>query len=348
MDVGHYSFLFSEMLGVRIKLKQFEEACSEIFPSCKVYIIDFSRFNKIIRILLGFNRGWYLPWFSKDAIIIRHNFFDPSLVLCLLVRKVLGKKSFLEHHSDHISEFKLRGLGGHFLAFYEILNCRLFNSLIDGHICVSESIKSIQKNYFTSSEFEVIENGYSKNRTKSKSLFRSQKDKNRLLLIMVAANFSPWHGLQRLNNLATKDSFFRDNFKVLLIGNYNKQIVYPDFLTTGSLETEEVNNLIDEADICVDSLQLSLLGLNHSSSLKGKQYISIGKPILSEFTLDRRYDDFTFLIDDYPNFGKRLWDWYHAIDFIELKKTSDELYDTKISWNAVVGEINDFIIRMNV
>lgn len=348
MDVGHYSFLFSEMLGVRIKLKQFEDACTEIFPTCKVCVIDFSRYNKLIRLFLGFNRGWYLPWFSKDAIIIRHNFFDPSLIVCLLVRKLLGKKSFLEHHSDHISEFKLRGKAGRFLAFYEAFNCRLFSFLIHGHICVSESVLRIQKSYFTSNEFVTIENGYSRKHFKTKVLSKDREDKNQITLIMVAANFAPWHGIERLNRLAKMDSFFRDHFRVVLVGNCTNQTVHPNFLTTGPLEAEELNKLIEEADVCVDSLHLSIIGLNHSSSLKGKQYIAMGKPILSEYTLDSEYDNFTFFIDDDPYFGKRLWDWYHAIDFSNIKLVSNELYRKKISWNAVIGEIIKFLRRMKV
>lgn len=254
----------------------------------------------------------------------------------------------MEHHSDHISEFKLRGIAGHCLAFYEAINCRLFGFLIHGHICVSESVLAIQESYFTSNEFVTIENGFSKKHTKSKVLSKHKKNKNKITLIMVAANFAPWHGLDRLNRLAQIDTFFRDNFRVILVGNCTTQILYPDFITTGPLDAEELNNLIEEADICVDSLQLSLIGLNYSSSLKGKQYISMGKPILSEFTVDGGYDNFTFFIDDNPYFGKRLWDWYHAIDSSKIKLVSNELYRKKISWNAVVGEIIKFLRRMEV
>ena len=80
MSVTHISFLFSHMLGVRNKLSDMELSSREVFPELSFYLNDFSKKSRLVRFMLGFNKGFFIP-LNVEVVIVRHNFFDLSLGL---------------------------------------------------------------------------------------------------------------------------------------------------------------------------------------------------------------------------------------------------------------------------
>jgi hypothetical protein len=342
MVVKHVSFLFSEMTGVKEKLLQFREACSYEFPSCNVETFDWSLNLKFWRIFKGLNRGFFLPWLKTDILILRHNFFDPSIILCFLIRKLIGHQNYLEHHSDHIAELHLRGFWGSVLGRFETLCCFAFGGLVDRHICVSESIMSIQKQYFMRGRFEVVENGYSRPVGFQGAISsKPRKRQDKITLVFVAAKFSPWHGLDKLNALADIDPSFIENFSVILVGDTTNLTVNPHFVIKGVMSPNDTNRIVQTAEMCVDSLNLSILDLNDSSSLKSRLYVAFGKPILGEFVAVEGYEDFTYALKVEVGFGQKLFDWYSRLDQFELKAASEKLYQNRISWRAVVRKLKN-------
>jgi glycosyltransferase involved in cell wall biosynthesis len=348
MVVTHVSFIFGPMIGVRHKLSQMQAAAATAFPELQFVLHDFSRMNLVVARTAGFFKGFFIPWFRCEVLIVRHNFFDPSLLVALAVRKSRGYVTILEHHSDQVVEFQQRGLAGRVLAQWERYCCRRFGRLISSHICVSESVARLQRNYFVRPSIYIMENGFNLSliREDGETSFPRIVAKERLLLVMCAARFASWHGLDKLISAVKLDPQFALYFDVLLIGEIDPREFPRGFMRMGVLTPSEVDMYIRSADICVDSLNLSSLGLTESSSLKGKQYIAHGKPVLAECSVHAFYDPFTFFLDAAPGFSERLLNWYRAIDFDKLHSVSEVLYHSEICWEAVLSKLRSHLLQV--
>ena len=332
MSVTHISFLFSHMLGVRNKLSDMELSAREVFPELSFILNDFSKKSRLVRFMLGFNKGFFIP-LNVEVVIVRHNFFDFSLLIVFMLRKFLNKRNFLEHHSDHVIELQRRGFYGRLLAIHEVMMCKLAGSLIDGHISVSESVKISQDKYFRHPLPLIMENGYRlRQSVKSPAVTCDTK----YSLVFCAAKFADWHGLDILIDFANRDVIFRENFTVYLVGDIGTYSVPVNFVACGFLPSHEIDELIRGCDMCVDSLGLARLGLTLSSSLKGKQYIANGKPILACCSVNKKYDEFTFFIDRKDEIGSDLIAFLSEVDHLLIGKVSSDLYDSVISWESVL------------
>lgn len=344
MSVVHISFLFSEMLGVRNKLCDMELASVSAFPELKFRVFDFSKRIRFLRLVFGFNKGFFIP-LADEVVIIRHNFFDLSMFIVFLLRKLLRKSNFIEHHSDHIVELKRRGFWGHLLAAHEAIMCKLVGPLIDGHLSVSESVETSQSKYFRRMTSIIMENGY---RLRQDNQASRVKSRTKHSLVFCAAKFSDWHGLDLLISIAGKDPIFREKFIVYLIGDVGDYHMPANFVECGVLQPHEIDGLIRECDMCVDSLGLARLGLTSSSSLKGKQYVANGKPILGCCSVHERYDAFTYILDRQEQIGNELIDFLSSFDRRRLEQVSKDLYEQQISWESVLKRLKLNLIEEGV
>ena len=148
--------------------------------------------------------------------------------------------------------------------------------------------------------------------------------KNEIRLTCVA-NFTFWHGLDRLiNGINNYDGKYNivlnvvgggeelDNLKK--IANNNSNIIF-----YGPKSGKELEEIFDKTDIAIDALGRHRSGVYYNSSLKGKEYCARGIPIISAVKTELDYlegfnyylslppDDSYINIDEIVKFYERIY-----------------------------------------
>lgn len=115
---------------------------------------------------------------------------------------------------------------------------------------------------------------------------KSERHMNEYHLICVASH-APWHGYERL--LAQSDQFKRFNIYVHVVGHSEnlenlKDRYYPEFRDNlffhGILNGESLHRLYLDMDCGIDSLGRHRSGNQANSSLKSKEYLAFGLPVI--------------------------------------------------------------------
>ncbi len=335
-----YVFVFSEMHGVKKKYAALVDDFQSHGIDVEVNSYASKKFN--IQRLMHFFRPLFMSWI-EEKVIVRHTFFDPFLMFFLFFRWITGRKTFLEHHSDHVAELRNRGFFGVFASIIEKYSCNLIGSLIHGHICVSLAVLNSQKKIFSRSEnFNVIENGVSFTPKDLRSNYKEKKEVGLKKIIFVASEFCHWHGLEKILYTYSQE---KPLIQLVVVGKCAENIKnkYPMVIFEGRiLDSKKLNNLVCGSDICIDSLNLSSLGLTISSSIKAKEYIALGKPILGEFVSDSEWEKYTFLYDDSFSFRK-LAEWYANINLREIENASNVIYEKRLAPSTVAKRYNDVL-----
>lgn len=118
---------------------------------------------------------------------------------------------------------------------------------------------------------------------------RSKKYKlqKKTIRLTCVANFMYWHGLDRLINGMKR---YNGEYKIILnvvgsgreIDNLKKMADGMDNVAFHGPKTgEELTKIFDETDIAVDALGRHRSGVYYNSSLKGKEYVARGIPVIS-------------------------------------------------------------------
>lgn len=320
------------MVGVRNKLLDMSTNSGDI----NFIIYDFSFFPKIIARFLGFWKGLFISPFT-EKIIIRHTFVDVSLVILLIFRFILRNETYLEHHSDHLKEFKLRGRFGYLMSLREYLLLQLIQPLITGNIFLS---KSIQKSLSSIAHKKPVfmENGVNWKLIKSYRRVRVKRTSlEKIKLIFVAGKFAPWHGLSSILEAIDLDrGFFTENFELTVIGEIPYDIQLECVKHHEQLSKPELFQLLQSADIAIDSLELSRLGLTTSSSLKAKEYIAFGLPIICEYPSRCDYIEYS---NKFDGSFQTIKNWFESIDFDELDRTSRSIAEQHLDWFIILKNL---------
>lgn len=135
----------------------------------------------------------------------------------------------------------------------------------------------------------------------------TDKHEDNIHLVFVS-RFSPWHGCERLiNGLKSyyEQSINKINVILHIVGdgieipnykalvdkyNLDRYVVFHGIKTGKELE-----EIYDFADVAIESLNRRKSGLNISSSLKSREYLAKGLPILAGCKVDIIGDDFPYI-----------------------------------------------------
>ena len=194
-------------------------------------------------------------------------------------------------------------------------------------------------------------------------------DSDSINLISVATNYE-CHGFDRI--IEGMDKYYAAGgtteirFKIVGDGpailDYKKQISQSPYLggrveLTGFQTGDALQALYDEADIAVNSLALYRIGLKKESTLKSKEYIAKGFPILSSTEIDgfdlegnRKY---VHLVSDCGFYIKaeEIIDFYHRIyDGNDVNKVAHEIREAgrKIcDMSITMKPVIDFFLDTN-
>lgn len=328
----HYNFIFSDMPGVQKKLRDMSQSSDKF----DFRVINLSNKPRIVSLFLAFWKGLFISPIAK-TIVIRHNFIDLSLIIILIARWLFRGRTYLEHHSNHLEEFKKRGVLGRAMSFREAILLRIVQPFITGNIFVSDSIMLQLKNYTRKNKI-IMENGINWHQVKDyRNLRQFERTDSKIKAVFVAGKFAPWHGLDLLIDAIEndKETFYRE-FELTIVGDIRSVKLPEKVKHVPYLPAQDLFRRLANCDLAIDSLALSRVGLTTSSSLKGKEYIALGLPIVCEGYSDERYQAFSYIFDG--NFG-RIRKWYNELDMGGLASTSLDLARHKYDWKVVLNKL---------
>lgn len=325
------------MHGVQKKYREMAVYLSDHKINVKLY----ANLGKIRKLHIFF-RGLQID--VRQTAIIRHNFMDPILFLNILLSKlVFDRTTILEHHSDHRAELRARGRVGSLLCLMDEIFTKFADRWVDGHIMVSAAVATRQAYYFKHGKSVIIENGSSIMPNKADiSLKNYNASGKKLKLVMMASSFCQWHGLDRLVSIIGGS----DKVSVIIIGDlgFYKGIKLPNnFHAIGLIRDDrQLQEILSSADVAVDSLRLSSIGLTESSSLKSREYIAKCKPLVCEYLPAPEWAQYSLLIDNLSN-DDHLIEWYQGLDLGEIYEVSEKLFFERFSFASVAMRYKAFI-----
>lgn len=189
-------------------------------------------------------------------------------------------------------------------------------------------------------------NGIEVNQVTVKSSFSDSGD----IHLICVAMYAKWHGLERI--LKGLCNYYHDDNegkrKVFLhvvgdgpaIADY-KEIIQKEnigsYVLFHGLQTgEALDKIYKQCDIGVEVLGGHRAGLNHSSSMKSREYLTRGLPFLSELPVDIIPKDWKYLLHiPYDESDIDIW---QIVEFYE------KYMDTAEKKKRVAEEIRDFAI----
>lgn len=206
--------------------------------------------------------------YRPDVIYIRQMLWWPGLVNCLK-----GFKVIQELNSDIKNEYKLfRGISSLKLYWYEVSK-NFLNPLTSGFVFVTSELAT--RYSVGSVPFCVIGNGCHFN-----DFFEcDRKNNKRPQLIFVGSPGQPWHGIDKLLQMAQ------------LIPEMDFHIVVPAFeqctlrnvYCHGRVIGENLISLYRNMDFGVGTLALHRKNMDEASPLKTREYAANGLPIIAGY-----------------------------------------------------------------
>ena len=205
---------------------------------------------------------------KEDLNIIRYTGADFSL-LFMLPRK---KKLFWELHTNYILEL---GKAGFLVKLFELTLGRLILKHARGILATSNSIYDVnKKTYHYKCRKHLLLNSF----ITSDVTFYQKKDTiiNEKYILIMASSFSFWHDLTSLEKLISTI-----DIKLVILGNSMLKSSNPRILNYGYVsDSRELDSLISNALLCIDSVGFDSLKLEETSSLKLFKYLEHGARVV--------------------------------------------------------------------
>ncbi len=211
-------------------------------------------------------------------IIIRYPMYDPMLGLFLRSKKNI----ITEHHTKEIVEYKLQNNKRYLLEkWFGSRWLSKFGGIIGvtDEICKYELTRSKSKapyifipNSIPTDDINIADD----------SLKIYQADK---LNITMVANFSPWHGLDKIIQGVKKYNQLADKYILHLVGNVPEEFMaelktLPQIKLHGVKNSQELSKIYKYTDIGLSSFNLGIKKMQESTSLKVREYYANGIPVV--------------------------------------------------------------------
>lgn len=212
-----------------------------------------------------------------DVLLLRYSVHDPFLI-SMLLRK--PKPIILVHHTIERKELVLDGtILGKIRSFAETMLGGIANKLADGQLAVTKEIlRSTSKNSRNSSFQGIYPNGIENVDLVDDA--RGEKPE----FLFVASSFQPWHGLDKLIDAVTTSTA---DISIHIVGNLNNEQVLAcnedgRFILHGLKEPTEIREIAARCNLGISSLAMERAGLSQGSTLKTREYLSYGLPVVAD------------------------------------------------------------------
>lgn len=234
----------------------------------------------------SFIKTFYTDLLSNmpDIIYMRYQFSDPLLIKVIKkLNKIYGVRIFVEIPTyPYYKELKQQGLKGFIKAFVDYTFHFSLFKYIEKIITYSNHNQIYKKK-----TIKIV------NAVDFESIPLPQRVHSKEIRLIAVSSMKPWHGYDRLI-LGLKNYYTvkRDRLvKLILIGYgaeydyYNKivsKFTLQDYVIfTGSKSGEELDEYFNDSDIAVSSLGLHRINLESASTLKAKEYVARGLPVVT-------------------------------------------------------------------
>lgn len=237
-----------------------------------------------------------------DAVIFRYPLASKYF---LRILKAHSNKIFIEHNTIELDEITVNSRiyrknipfswkPGYFFHYvvvgiFPIWREKIYKKEIlkyaKGGICVTDEIGKFLKRIYTNYKYFVASNGYE---FEGVAAIRYKEIVDEVKIVMLVGCYSPWHGIERIYaslkayNGKTKivvdvyginsDDPYAKKFAV------NTELIQLNFL--GYLKVSEVKEKLIDYHAGMSTMQLYLKGLNEAASLKTREYLSYGLPVV--------------------------------------------------------------------
>ena len=296
-----------------------------------------------------------VPLSEYDKIYLRYPLMDLS---ALSFSKKYGDKLITQHHTKELEEIQAYKINTLFKMFQYVLEKCLapyFFKPIDGLTAMSNEIISYEKKrlHFKKRTYR-FSNGIDihKFTMKVPPLFTDV-----FHVAIVASQYSPWHGLDRLlGSLKHYDGLeykihvhiigeFSSKEKVLMDACASNQLV--TIHTHGKLFGKQLDEVFDQTHMACDSLAMYRLDMHESSTLKSKEYIARGIPYLYSAADEdmREIEDYLYDVgnDDTLLDFKEIIKHYKKCDLTTMQKAMKECSKNILSWEIKVSKLAKFL-----
>lgn len=269
--------------GIRIKfyvLSNYEERVNDNFKIISIANVNIvlKKYFRYIVIEKNFDFSEY------DKIILRYpkcNDFSSKYFI-----KKYGHKIYSEHHTLEINEFASYGTGliNQIKILLEKRNVKFYVNNVKCIIGVTkEIIKSKTKYLKKPKPVFLFSNGGSFRKS-----FHSSINPISINFLFICSEFTPWAGLERLL-LSFKNFNLKKRVEIKLIGKLSQdQLKLVDevdknpfitIITTGVI-SNHLEEHYKETDVCFGSLAAHKKKMKEGCSLKVREALSYGKPIV--------------------------------------------------------------------
>lgn len=259
--------------------------------------------------------------FKPDLIYTRYVKYYPGMV------KVLKKYApfVVEINTNDVEEIKSYNKLSHLYNLFT--RNKLFKNA-SGFVSVSNELI----NDYNFSKFNkpsiVIGNGYDyKSVNSKKRLFN-----NNVEFVFIGSPGQKWHGVDKivhLANILTQNKFHIIGPNVDDLSSFNLKIG-KNIIFHGYLDQNKLEHLVSQCDIGVSTLAIHRNNMNEASSLKSRQYLAQGLPIIVGYKDTDLPVDYEYVLN-IGNYENNVLDHVEEIkDFIDRVKEidSDKIIET--------------------
>lgn len=242
-----------------------------------------------------------VSFFNPDMVYFRYDTWSITL------SKIISKyTSIVELNTLDLSEFyalfKLQKSIKSFLRYsaYKLLRGLILRK-VKGIVSVTNEIKNDFSNKKYNKPGIAVPNGI--DLSEYKVIKSRNNDCSRQGLFFIGTPGQPWHGVDYIENLASK----LPNFDFHIVGIEGKNTA--NLFYHGYLNTMQYKDILKKCSICIGSLGLHRINMREACPLKVREYLAYGYPIIigyedTAFINENTTPGFVFSLDTTRDFSE--------------------------------------------
>lgn len=273
---------------------------------------------------------------------------------------LLVKNRITVHHAKEMEELAILRGGGLFSSvavFLEKFIKPLTMRSARGLIGVTEEIKDYEVNRFPHLRDNafVMPNGFFFEAVEPADLSNLAQDVN---VAFVCAEFTVWHGLDRLLGAVKGCQKLERRINIHLVGDLNQDQLLEvnlnssseiQFICHGLLEKTQLEDLLSRCDLAIGSLALDRQGLNEAATLKTREYLAAGLPVYATHKDTALPEEFPFFFNDIEGVSiERMMSYLDRLGSIEKKQVCDQsksFLDKASIMQKIIGDLGVLLSR---
>lgn len=236
---------------------------TEIWEGIRHIPIEIIPYRNATRAIFGMNFDSLLKW-NPDIVYLRQYIYFPAM------RKLFRYPTVLEINTDDRTE-KKNGLSKVKYIYHRITRNVIYRKA-DGFISVTRELGERYREY--GKPTLAIANGIDLSLYEVHPPVVKQKPE----LVFIGTPGIKWHGVEKIHTLA--EIFPEWLFHIIGSEPAEGQSCPPNIQYHGYLVNEEYRSILDRADCAIGTLSLYLNNLNEASTLKVREYLACGIPII--------------------------------------------------------------------